>query len=59
MKRVSRKDLVETMKEMKIGTAAGPSELSEEMITANGEIGIVVMMELCQGVLDGRKMLDD
>ena len=29
------------------------------MIAASGEIGIVVMMELCQGVLDRRGMPDD
>ena len=29
------------------------------MIVASGEIGIGVMVELCQGVLDGRGMPDD
>ena len=29
------------------------------MIVVRGEIGIGVMVELCQGVLDGRGMLDD
>ena len=29
------------------------------MIVVSGEIGIGVMMELCQGVLDGRGMPDD
>ena len=42
---------------MKAGKAAGPSEVSVEMITASGEIGIDVM-ELCQSVLDGRGMPD-
>ena len=30
--------------------------VSVEMIAARGEIGIDVMMELCQSVLDGRGM---
>ena len=30
-----------------------------EMLAASGEIGIGVMVELCQGVLDGRGMPDD
>ena len=29
------------------------------MIVASGEIGIDVMVELCQGVLDGRGMPDN
>ena len=44
---------------MKVGKAAGPSEVSVEMIAASGEIGIGVMLELCQGVFDGRGMPDN
>ena len=44
---------------MKAGKAAGPSEVSAEMIVASGEIGVGVIVELCQGVLDGRGMPDD
>ena len=29
------------------------------MIVGSDEIGVKVMMELCQGVLDGREMLDE
>ena len=47
------------IREMKVGKAAGPSEVSVEMIAASGEIRIGVMVELCQGVLDGRGMLDE
>ena len=42
------------MQMMKLGKAAGPSEVSTEMVVASGEIGIQVMMELCQRVLDGK-----
>ncbi|XP_068671242.1 uncharacterized protein [Montipora foliosa] len=59
VERVSRKEVVKAMGEMKAGKAAGPSGVSLEMIVANGEIGIGVMVELCQGVLDGRGMLDE
>ena len=45
------------IREMKVGKAAGPSEVSVEMIAASGEIGIGVMVELCQDVLDGKGML--
>ena len=41
------------------GKATGPSEVSVEMIVASGEIGVKVMMELCQHVLDGRGMSDE
>ena len=58
VERVSREEVVKVMGEMKVGKAAGPSEASVEMIAASGEIGIGVMVELCQGVLDGRGMPD-
>ena len=51
--------MVKAMGEMKVGKAAGPSEVSVEMIAASGEIGIGVMVELCQGVLDERGMPDE
>ena len=37
----------------------GPSEISVEMIIAREEIGVRVMMDLCQRVLDGRGMPDE
>ena len=40
---------MKAIKEMKIGKAAGPSE----------SIGIDVMVELCQRVLDGKGMPDE
>ena len=59
VEKVSREEVVKAMKEMKRGKAAGPSEVSVELIEASGEIGIEVMMELCQRVLDGKGMPDD
>ena len=59
VERVSQEEVVKTMGGMKAGKAAGPSEVSVEMIAASGEIGIGVMVELCQGVLDGRGMPDE
>ena len=44
---------------MKAGKAAEPSEVSVEMIAASGEIGIDVMVELCQSVLVERGMPDE
>ena len=44
---------------MKSGKATGPSEVSVEMIVASGEIGVKVMMELCQHILDEREMSDE
>ena len=35
------------------------SEVSVEMIAASGEIGIGLIVELCQSVLDGRGMPDE
>ena len=38
---------------MKTGKAAGPSEESLELIAASWRLGIQVMAEICQRVLDG------
>ena len=57
--RVSEEEVVKVLGKMKAGKAAGPSEVSVEMIAASGEIGIDVMVELCQSVLDGRGMPDE
>ena len=57
--RASREEVVKALGRMKAGMAAGPSEVSVEMIAASGEIGIDVMVELCQSVLDGRGMPDE
>ena len=59
MEKVARNKIVEAMQKMKSGKATGPSQLSVEMIDASGEIGVKVMMKLCQGVLDGRGMPDE
>ena len=59
MEKVARNEIVEAMQRMKSGKATGPSEVSVEMIVASGEIGVKVMMELCQRVLDGRGMPDE
>ena len=56
---VTREEIIKAMEKMKRGKAAGPSDICTEMILASGEIGIGVMMELCQGVLDGRGMPDE
>ena len=57
--KVACNEIVEAIQGMKSGKATGPSEVSVEMIVASGEIGVKVMMELCQRELDGRKMPDE
>ena len=59
VEKVARNDIVEAIQSMKSRKATGPSEVSVEMIIASGEIGVKVMMELCQRVLDGRGMPDE
>ena len=59
VEKVARNKIVEAMKTMKSGKATGPYEVSVEMIVASSEIGVKVMMELCQRVLDGREMPDE
>ena len=59
VERVSREEVVKVIREMKVGKAAGPSEVTVQMIAARGEIEIGVMVELCLCVLDGRGMPDE
>ena len=50
---VSREEVLQALNEMKTGRAPGPSEVSLELIAASGGVGIHVMAEVCQRVLDG------
>ena len=59
VEKVVRNEIVEAIQSMKLGKATGTSEVSVEMIVASREIGVKVMMELCQRVLDGRGMPDE
>ena len=59
VEKVAGNEIVEGMQKMKSGKATGPSEVSVEMIIASGEIGVKVLMELCQRVLNGRGMPDE
>ena len=56
VEKVARNEIVEAMQRRKSGKATGPSEVSVEVIVASGEIGVKVMIELCQRVLDGSLM---
>jgi len=47
-------EMRKAIRKMKLGKTVGPSQVSVEMITASGEIGIDAMIEFCQRVLDGR-----
>ena len=46
------------IKMMKPGKATGPCEACAEMISASGEVGFSVMVELCQRVFDEKGMPD-
>ena len=59
VEKVVRNEIVEEMQKMKSGKATRPTEVNVTMIVASGEIGVKVMMELCQRVLDGRGMPDE
>ena len=59
MEKVARNKIVEAIHKMKSGKGIGPSEVSVEMIVASDEIKVKVMIELCQPVLDGRRMLNE
>ena len=58
LEKVARNEIVKAMQRMKSGNATGLIEVSVEMIVVSGEIGMKVMIELCQRVLDGRGISD-
>ena len=59
VKNVAREEMAMVIKVMKPGKAAGPSEVYAEMISARGEKGVSVMVELCKRVLDRKGMPDE
>ena len=58
VEKVARNKIVEAMQKMISGKATRPSEVSVEMIVASGEIGVKVMMDLGQRVLNGTGVTD-
>ena len=50
---VSREDVLQVLNKVKTGRAPGPSDVLPELIAASGGVGIQVMSEVCQRVLDG------
>ena len=50
---VSKEGVLQALNEMEAGKVPGPSNVSLELITASGGVGIQVMAEICQKVLDG------
>ena len=59
IKNVTREEMVIAIKVMKPGKAAGPSEVCADMISASRGVGVSVMVELCQCVLNGKEMPDE
>ena len=58
IKNVTHEEMTIAIKVMKPQKAAGLFEVCAEMISARGEVGISVMVELCQCMLNGKGMLD-
>ena len=59
IKNVTHKKMAIAIKVIKPGKAVEPSEVCAEMISASKEVGVSVMVELCQRVLDGKGMPDE
>ena len=59
IKNVTREEMAIAIKEIKPRKAAGPSEVCAEIISASAEVGVNVMVELCQRVLNGKGMPDE
>ena len=59
VEKVTRNEIVEAIQKMKSGKATGLSEVSVKLIVPSVEIGVKVMMELCQRVLVVRGKPDE
>ena len=55
IKNVTHEEMAIAIKVMKPEKAAGPSKVCAEMISASGQVGVSVMVELRQRVLDGKE----
>ena len=56
---VTYEEVIKAMNNMKLGKAAGPSEVNMDMIMASGKFGVGVLKKLCQRVLDGKGMPEE
>ena len=59
IERLMREEIVEAFKYLKIGMTSGHTEVYAEMILVCGDVGIGVLMELCQRILDGKGIPED
>ena len=56
---VTYEEVIKAMNKMKLGKAAGPSEVNMDMIMASRKFGVGVLKKLCQRVLDGKGMPEE
>ena len=59
MKAFKHLKIGKAFKHLRIGKAPGLSEVHAEMILVSGCVGIRALMELCQRILDGKRMPPD
>ena len=56
---VTYKEVMEAINKMKLGKAAGLSEVNVDMIMASGKFGVGVLKKLCHRVLDRKSMPEE
>ena len=56
---VTYEEVMEAMNKIKLGKAAGPSEVNMNMIMASGKFGVGLLKKLCRRVLDGKSMPEE
>ena len=56
---VTDEQVMEGINKLKLGKAAGPSEVNKVMIIASRKFGVGVIKKLCQRVLDGKGMPEE
>ena len=53
---VTYEEVIKAMNKMKLGKAAGPSEVNTDIMMASGKFDVGVLKKLCQRVLDRKGM---
>ena len=54
IEKINREEMAVAIKAMKPGKTDRPSTVCTEIISTSEKVGISVMLELCQRVLDGK-----
>ena len=59
MEAITEEEVRWAVKQMKTGKACGISEVGIELIVGSGDVGVKVLLDICNGIVSGQDMPDD